>query len=42
MRLLKPAAYDNFVDLVSRDPACQIILVRCFVSCCFCYIQAVL
>ena len=29
---MKPAANDNFVDLVSRDPACQIILVRCFVS----------
>ena len=36
MRLLKPAAYGNFVDLVSRDPACQIILVR-FVSFCFNY-----
>ncbi len=36
MRLLKPAAYSNFVDLVSRDPAFQIILVR-FVSFCFNY-----
>jgi len=36
MRLLKPAAFGNFVDLVSRDPACQIILVR-FVSFCFNY-----
>ncbi len=36
------AANDNFVDLFSRDPACQIILVHCSVSFCFYYIQAVL
>ena len=34
---MKPATNDNFVDLVSRDPACQMILVRCFVSFCFNY-----
>ena len=36
-RLQSPAANDYFVDLFPRDPACQIILVRCFVSFCFYY-----